>query len=189
MRSYLIWVRSAIWAPVDCHTKDANGFSCAGLNIRIVISNPCHRTEFDMSKPQSQRSSGALCSGLTECACDIVRQNLRMSARGDLRNLLSKERRLNKGRVPWESVELSPDAGKYLGRDDDPSLPLRLAEEKQTNASAIGDSVPPGLSEQDLRALELMVQGERRTSVFAEVYGLCELSAKEQRGDPSADDD
>jgi hypothetical protein len=60
---------------------------------------------------------------------------LRMSARGDLRNLLSKEQRHKKGRI---HVELLPDAGKYLGRNDDPSLPLRLAEEKQNVASAIG---------------------------------------------------
>jgi len=105
---------------------------------------------------------------------------LRMSARGDLRNLLNKERRHFKGRVPWENVELSADAGKYLGRNDDPSLPLRLAEEKENSLSAIPDSVRRKLSEKDLRALELLLQKERRNGVYAELYGLLHLPAEEQ---------
>jgi RNA polymerase sigma-70 factor (ECF subfamily) len=105
---------------------------------------------------------------------------LRMSARGDLRNLLGKERRRNKGRVPLLRVELSPDAGKYLGRNDDPALPLRLAEEKQNVVSTIPDSVRQRLSATDLRALELMLQKERRTATYAELYGLLHLPAEEQ---------
>ncbi len=38
-----------------------------------------------------------------------------------------------------------------------------------------------GLSETDRRALELILQKERRTSVYAELYGLLHLPAKEQR--------
>ena len=82
--------------------------------------------------------------------------------------------------MPWSSVELSPDAGKYLGRNDDPALPLRLAEERQSIAEAVPDSVRRGLSETDLRALELILQKERRTAVYAELYGLLHLPAKEQ---------
>jgi RNA polymerase sigma-70 factor (ECF subfamily) len=108
---------------------------------------------------------------------------LRMSARGDLRNLLRKERRHGKGRTAWSSVELLPDAGKYLGCTDDPSLPLRLAEEKQRIADVIPDSVRRGLSETDQRALELILQKERRNCVYAELYGLLHLPAKEQRSE------
>jgi hypothetical protein len=106
---------------------------------------------------------------------------LRMSARGDLRNLLRKEARHNKGRTPWIEVELSPDAGKYWRRTDDPSLSLCLAEERQCVVDAIPDFVSRELSETDRRALELIVQKERRTSVFAELYGLSHLTAQEQR--------
>ncbi len=105
---------------------------------------------------------------------------LRMSARGDLRNLLSKERRQNKGRVPWIGVELLRDGGKYLGRNDDPALPLRLAEEQQNILSTIPDAVRGRLSETDLHALELIVQKERRHAVYAELYGLLHLPAEEQ---------
>lgn len=105
---------------------------------------------------------------------------LRLSARGDLRNLLSKERRQNKGRVPWVRVELLPDGGKYLERNDDPALPLRLAEEKQSRLSTLPEAVRRRLSATDLSALELMLQKERRNAVYAELYGLLHLPAAEQ---------
>ncbi len=50
---------------------------------------------------------------------------LRMSARG-LRNLLRKEGRHGKGRTPWIDVELSPDAGKYLGAPTTRRCPFAL---------------------------------------------------------------
>jgi hypothetical protein len=105
---------------------------------------------------------------------------LRMSARGDLLHLLRKERRHTRGRKSWNSVELSPDAGKYLGRDDDPSLQIRLAEEMQSILSAIPASVRKRLSAADLRAMELMVLEERRNSVYAELFGLLDLPLDEQ---------
>jgi RNA polymerase sigma-70 factor, ECF subfamily len=105
---------------------------------------------------------------------------LRMSARGDLLNLKNKERRHNKGRVSWTSVELSADVGKYLGHDDDPALPLCLAEERQKMMSIIPDGVRDKLSETDRRALELILQKERRNAVYAELYGLGHLPAREQ---------
>jgi hypothetical protein len=108
---------------------------------------------------------------------------LRMSARGDLRNLMRKEWRYSKGRTPWISVELSPDAGKYLGRNDDPALPLRLAEERQSMAEALPDSMRRSVSETDRIALEMILQMERRSAVYAELYGLAHLPAKEQRSE------
>jgi RNA polymerase sigma-70 factor, ECF subfamily len=120
-------------------------------------------------KPESYRPEG-----------QTLEVYLRMSARGDLRNLLRKERRHHQGRVPWKSVEHSADAGKYLGRHDDPALPLRLAEEEQTLAGAIPDSVRRKLSEIDLRALELILQKERRLGVYATLYGLLDRAMEEQ---------
>jgi RNA polymerase sigma-70 factor (ECF subfamily) len=105
---------------------------------------------------------------------------LRMSARGDLRNRLSKERRRQQHELPLERVELLRDGGKYLGRNDDPAQPLCLADEKQELVRAIPEPVRRKLSETDLRALELLLQKERRTSVFAELYGLQDLSGEDQ---------
>ena len=109
-----------------------------------------------------------------------LEEYLQMSALGDLRNLLKKEQRHQKNRIPLRAVELSPDAGKYLGREDDPSRGLRLAEEEQAVANVLPESVRQKLSESDLRAVELILNGERATRVFAEVYGLLDLPEKEQ---------
>jgi hypothetical protein len=105
---------------------------------------------------------------------------LRMSARGDMRNLLAKERRHKNGQVSWKRVELSPDAGKYLGREDDPSLPMQLAEEDQSERNSIPDSLRKKLSKTDLRGMELILRKERRNEIFVELYGLRHLPAKEQ---------
>ncbi len=106
---------------------------------------------------------------------------LRMSAQGDLRNRLRRERKHHHGRVPWESVEHSPAAGKYLGRDDDPAAGLQLAEQLQELAGAIPAAVRAGLTETEIRVVELMLRKERRTAIFAELLGLQHLSALEQR--------
>jgi hypothetical protein len=105
---------------------------------------------------------------------------LRMSAQGDLRNLLRKERRHHQRRSPWARVELSPEAGKYLGREDDPSLPLQVAEHQQEALDAVPASVREGLTEAEARVLALMLQKVRKTSVYAEAYGITHLPPKEQ---------
>lgn len=105
---------------------------------------------------------------------------LRMSARGDLRNLLKKERRYKSGRVSWKSIELSPDAGKYLGRKDDPSFPMQLAEEAHSVMNSIPESIRKKLSITDLRGVEMILRKERRSEAFAELYGLLHLPEKEQ---------
>ena len=109
-----------------------------------------------------------------------LEEYLRMSAQGDLRNILRKERKHHQKRVPWESVELSPEAGKYLGREDDPTLRLRIAEEVEENAGTVPESVRQGLSEAETRVLELLLQKERRTARYAEALGILHLSPEEQ---------
>jgi hypothetical protein len=89
---------------------------------------------------------------------------LRMSALGDLRNRLRSEAKHRIGRQSLESVELSEDAGKYLGRVDDPSLPLRIEEERAERAKSIPSSIREGLSEGEIRVLELLLQKERKTA-------------------------
>jgi hypothetical protein len=101
---------------------------------------------------------------------------LRLSARGDLLNLLQKERRRQRGRCDLKIVELGPRAGKYLGRDEDPSWRLRLVEEGSRLLRP-----PVELSAAEGRVWELMQRGERRTPVFAEALGLSSLPQGEQR--------
>ncbi|MBI1915574.1 MAG: hypothetical protein HYS12_12700 [Planctomycetes bacterium] len=105
---------------------------------------------------------------------------LRMSTQGDLRNLLQREARHHRRRVPWKVVEDSPDAGKYLGRDDDASFRLRIAEEQGPNDRAY-EIVFAGCNEIERRVLELMHRGEKRTPVFAEVMGIGDRPKEEQR--------
>jgi hypothetical protein len=100
---------------------------------------------------------------------------LRLSARGDLLNLLQRERRRQRGRCDLKIVELGPWAGKYLGREEDPSWRLRLAEEERLLRP------PADLSAVEGRVWELMQGGERRTPVFAEALGLSSLPQREQR--------
>ncbi len=105
---------------------------------------------------------------------------LRMSAHGDMLNALAKEQRHRKHETPCGDVELLAESGKYGGHDSDPGLSLRIAEEEQDTLSTIPESVRRRLSETDLRAAQLVVQGERSYAVFAELYGLLHLPADEQ---------
>jgi len=105
---------------------------------------------------------------------------LRMSAQGDLRNLLRKARRLEKNQVSLESVEQSPQAGKYLGRDDDPSLPLRISEDLASADEQLLAPVKQGLSAGELAALSLILAGERKTSEYALALGIAHLPKDEQ---------
>src|SRR5579883_1648561 len=99
---------------------------------------------------------------------------LRMSAQGDLRNRLARERNHALKFVSWEVVEHSPGAGKYLGRADDPSLPLQVEEQAR---AAQGEAVceRAGWSAQEWEAWKLMLGKERRTAVFARHCGLTHL--------------
>jgi DNA-directed RNA polymerase specialized sigma24 family protein len=100
---------------------------------------------------------------------------LRLSARGDLLNLLRRERRHRLKRCDLRLVEDGVEAGKYPGREDDPSWRLCLAEETERLLRP-----PPGLSEGERRVWELMQRGERATSVCAEALGLSHLPRHEQ---------
>lgn len=66
---------------------------------------------------------------------------MRMSAQRDLQSLLRRELKHHEQRCSLDCVEHSPDAEKYLWRDDDPSLPLQIAEQHQSQLDAIPLSV------------------------------------------------
>jgi hypothetical protein len=105
---------------------------------------------------------------------------LRMAATADLRNLLRREKRYHRRRRDWESVEHSTEPGKYLGREDDPALRLCIAEAEAEARARVPDSVWASLIAAERRALELLLQGERRTEVFAQECGLAHLAKAER---------
>jgi DNA-directed RNA polymerase specialized sigma24 family protein len=106
---------------------------------------------------------------------------LRMSAQGDLRSLLARERNRALKQVPWEVVEHLPDGGKYLGRTDDPSLPLQVEEQARGAAEEEAAREREGWSAQEWEARKLMHAKEWRTAVFAQQCGLAHLPFREQQ--------
>src|SRR5262245_33044445 len=71
---------------------------------------------------------------------------LRMSAQGDLKNLLRKETRHRRRHERLEIVELSDEGGKYTGQEEDPSFPLMLEEELARITREVPDAVRRGLT-------------------------------------------
>jgi hypothetical protein len=104
---------------------------------------------------------------------------LHLSAQGDLLNLLRREARHTRGKN-WEAVEQAPDAGKYLARDDDPTLPLQIREEAAIARQEIVPQVREGLKDAESRVLDLLLKGERRTAVFAAAFGISHLPKEQQ---------
>lgn len=109
---------------------------------------------------------------------------LRISAQGDLRNLLRSEQRHSKRRADWEAVELSSVVGKYVwDEQSDPALIVERQEDEVEDASlpSVPDSVRAALNPQEKRVLELMDRKERKTALFAEVLDITHLPPAEQK--------
>lgn len=104
---------------------------------------------------------------------------LRMAAQRDLLNLLRKERRHHRNRRDLKVVEHASADGKYLMREDDPSLPLQIEEAKEHRTPP--DALWQPLTDVERRFWEQMEQGEWRTPAFAIILGITHLPASEQR--------
>jgi hypothetical protein len=104
---------------------------------------------------------------------------LRMAAQRDLLNVLRKEWRHQKNRTSWQKVvDLEEDEGKYLGREEDPSLPLQIEEARQKQRPPEG--VWRQMTAVERRVWEEMEQGEHRQEVFAAILGVGHLPVAEQ---------
>jgi hypothetical protein len=104
---------------------------------------------------------------------------LRMAARADLSNLLRREQRHHRQRVPWSVVENDPEGGNILGREEEPLVALEREEEasaRQTFLESVSERFTPG----EKRVLELMLAGERNNSVFAEALGIADWPPEER---------
>jgi len=108
---------------------------------------------------------------------------LKMAARRDLQNILKKEQRRKKATHSLESVELSEDAGKYLGVGEEPAMILQFKEEAEKAEREIVAPVRRGLSAGEVRFLDLMLQGERKTTVFAQALGIEDLPPSAQEAE------
>ncbi|MGH3085716.1 MAG: hypothetical protein ACRDSJ_00175 [Rubrobacteraceae bacterium] len=113
-----------------------------------------------------------------------LRSYLRMSANGDMKNLLRSERRHGKRRVNLELAE--PAVEKQLRDEEaDPARVLeRRADEVAAEArvrSLIPDWLAAGLTPEEIQVLGLMRMKERRTTVYAAALGISHLSFKEQQ--------
>src|SRR5262249_45315364 len=106
---------------------------------------------------------------------------LRMSAQRDLQNLLQRERKHQKQGRSLDCVEHSSDVRKYLGRDDDPSVPLLVAEKEQADVASITLAVLQSLTEAEARVLPLLLRKERKIAAYAEALGITHLPPADQR--------
>lgn len=104
---------------------------------------------------------------------------LRMAAQRDLQNLLRKERRHQRKRRDWNVVEQTSEDGKYLQREDDPSLPLQMEEARQRQAPP--DTMRQQMTDVEERVWQQMQQGERRHAVFAAILSVTHLPDDEQK--------
>lgn len=111
---------------------------------------------------------------------------LRMSARGDLKNLQAKEarHRSHLSAVSWDDVEHAPDLGKYVVDEAaDPAEVVERVEDLRARLRELKlpDRVRAGLAPEEEKVLELMRLNERRTELYARALGLEGLAPAEQR--------
>lgn len=109
---------------------------------------------------------------------------LRMSADGDMRNLLRSECRHMKRRVNLELAEPSVE-NQLRDEEADPAHILeRRIDEAETDAklrSLMPDWLAAGLVPEEIQVLGLMRIKERRTTVYAAALGISHLPFKEQQ--------
>ena len=107
---------------------------------------------------------------------------LRMSARGDLLNLLDREKGHQSRLRPLDLVELSADVRNHVWEETDPAVIVELAEEAHQRVDNLQQvAAAAGLTQADARILTLMQQGERKTMKFSRVLGIADLPQDQQR--------
>jgi Sigma-70 region 2 len=112
---------------------------------------------------------------------------LRMSAKGDLRNVQHKEARHATRRADLEDVELlSTVRNKQQDADDDPiHILIRREEEEEAMharpVSPVPESVLLGLSAEETSVLKLMRRRERKTVIYARALGIVDQPFDEQK--------
>lgn len=109
---------------------------------------------------------------------------LRMSADGDMRNLLRSERRHGKRRVNLDLIDPTVKSRLRDEEADPAHLLERRAEDEEKSArlrSLIPDWLAAGLTAEEVHVLGLMRMKERRTTVYAAALGILHLPFEEQQ--------
>ena len=105
---------------------------------------------------------------------------LTLSARGDVLNLLRRETRRSQRLVPLEDGEDEVEVERRLRNSGVKTLEdLAVAAATSTQVNDLLQAV--SRSDADQHVLDLMLDGERDTAVFAEALGLQHLTVVEQR--------
>ncbi len=109
---------------------------------------------------------------------------LKMSADRDLRNLLEKEKRKTEHqqklveKILHEVVKPSIDSHKDLLEDSEALIPEEYGTNQDVIKQIIEEEFPTVI---DRKLLQLILDGERRTSVYAEVLGIQDQDDVKQR--------
>jgi RNA polymerase sigma-70 factor (ECF subfamily) len=103
---------------------------------------------------------------------------LRLDARGDLLNELEKLRRRARHETSLAEVELPASARNRVLRGEQDPAELTVQNEAESSWRAELDA---RLTPMERVVAELMIEGERRTAVFAQALGIVHLSQDEQR--------
>lgn len=99
---------------------------------------------------------------------------LKMSASGDLKNLLDKERRRAAKRNSEFDVALLEYRGNEIGME------MELKEEAERLEATVLAIVKDGLMPEELAGLDLLVDGAKKTEAFAPVLKLDHLPPEER---------
>lgn len=105
---------------------------------------------------------------------------LRMAARGDLRNLLEKERRHASRSTDLEPVELH-GGGRNVEYEECFDAVEDFDAEDSEWLMVVRESIMRTFTPQERHALQLLIDGERKTAAFAAALGITHLPELEQR--------
>ena len=103
---------------------------------------------------------------------------LTMAAYRDLLNIIAKEQRRRRREVPLQVVEETLNGRNNIVEPGDQVLNGMTETEKAELLRMINETFPDS---RDRAFLELMMDGERRTTIFSDILGIQSLSLDEQR--------
>ena len=101
-----------------------------------------------------------------------------MAARGDLLNALARERRQARREAPLELVEDPAVARNLIEKEDGRAEVLEASEKLQSLYPRIRKIVS---DPKDLKIVDLMIQGERKTEAYAAALGVVHLPEDKKR--------
>jgi len=103
---------------------------------------------------------------------------LTMAAHRDLLNMLTKEKRRRNRELPLQDVEETLNQGNNIVEIENYVLDDMTAAKKEDVLRLVAETFP---DTRDRALLELMMNGERRTTAFCNVLGIQALTPDEQR--------